>query len=108
MANNSDCTDLSSDVPKSKPKDDPEDVVPQVPQVPPWQRTSKLSINERNAIFHELLQWRKDGDPVALKRGALLATLKKFNVSCRTVDSLWKRVKELMDDTGPARVDLSS
>ena len=110
MANNSDCTDLSSDVPKSEPEDDPEVAVPQVPQVPPWKRTCKLSINERHAIFHELLRWRKDGDSIdliALKRGALLAPLKKFKVNRRTVDSLWKRVKESMDDARPAGIDLS-
>ena len=104
-------TNESTDAIESGAEDDPEvpaEVVPQVPQVPPWKRTSKLSVNEKNAIFHELLRWRKDGDSVALKRGALLAASKKFNVSRRTVDSLWKRVKELMDDTGPAGVDLSS
>ena len=82
MADISDCsTDESTYAIQPKPKDAPEVPAEVVPQVPPWKRTRNLSIYERNTLFHELLQWRKDGDVPILKRGALLAALKKFNIS---------------------------
>ena len=49
MANNSDWTDLSSDEILSEPEDDPEVTFDVVPQVPPWQRTRRLSSNGYSA-----------------------------------------------------------
>ena len=61
MANISDrSTNESTDAIESEAEDDPEVPAEVVPQVPPWKRTRNLSIYERNTLFHELLQWRKD------------------------------------------------
>ena len=101
-------TDESTDAIKPEAKDAPEVPAEVVPQVPPWKRTRNLSTHERNALYHELLGWRKEGNSPVLKRGALLAASKKFNLSRSTVDRFWKRAKEAMVDVGPAGVDVSA
>ena len=78
MANNSNCsTDLSSDTILGEPEDAPEVTAQVVPQVRLWKRTCNLSIYERNALFYELVQWRKDGDSPVLKCGDIKAAFKK-------------------------------
>ena len=79
-------TNESTDAIESEAEDDPEVPAEVVPQVPPWKRTRNLSTHERNALYHELLGWRKEGNSPVLKRGALLAAAKKFNLNRSTVD----------------------
>ena len=101
-------TDESTDAIEPEAEDAPEVPAEVVPQVPPWKRTRNLSLYERNTLFHELLQLRKDGDSPVLKRGAVKTVCEKLNVSRSTVDRFWKRAKETMADVGPAGVDVSS
>ena len=101
-------TDESTNAIEPEAKDAPEVPAKVVPQVLPWKRTRNLSLYERNTLFHELLQLRKDGDSPVLKRGAIKTVYKKLNVSRSTVDRFWKRAKEAMADVGPAGVDVSS
>ena len=93
-------TNKSTDAIEPGAEDAPEVPAEVVPQVPPWKRTRHLSVYERNALYHELLGWRKEGNSPVLKRSALLAAAKKFNLSRSTVDRFWKRAKEAMADVG--------
>ena len=101
-------TDESTDAIEPEAEDAPEVPAEVVPQVPPWKHTRNLSLYERNTLFHELLQLRKDGDSPVLKHSAVKTVCEQLNVSRSTIDRFWKRAKETMADIGPAGVDVSS
>lgn len=57
-----------------------------------------LSIDERNAVVHFLLQRRKDDGK--LKGGSLTETATHFSVSTKTVKRIWDRYLETTDSRG--------